>query len=164
MKILSIKLWIYLWGNVFLLLLSHYFGIFDILANVDFTYISFAIIAIMMIDISYLTIAIWKGERPDLEPHWFIKELLLAMGLTGTLIGLIYVFSPLAGVDLTNVVAMKELVVHVAAGVSTKLWTSLCGVVCGNILAIFLLLIESAYKQNPEVQETISFKSLPLNE
>ena len=127
-------------------MMCHYFGIFDILAKVDITFLSFAIIGIMMLDMIYLTISIWKGDRPDLESHWYIKELLLAMGLTGTLIGLIYVFTPLAGVDLTNVSAMKELVVHVAAGVSTKLWTSLTGIVCGNILAMYLLIIESAYK------------------
>ncbi len=158
---LSLKLWLYLWFNVFLLVVCHYFGIFDILARVDFTFLSFAIIGIMMLDMIYLTVSIWKGESPDLESHWYIKELLLAMGLTGTLIGLIYVFTPLAGVDLTNVNAMKDLVVHVASGVSTKLWTSLTGIVCGNILAMFLLIIEGAYKTRvtPDILGAFSDKS-----
>ncbi len=146
MKLLSLKLWLYLWFNVFLLVVCHYFGIFDILAAVDFTYLSFAIIGIMMLDMIYLTVSIWKGESPDLESHWAIKDILLALGLSGTLIGLVYVFTPFADLDVTNVNAMKNMVVHVAHGVGTKLWTSLIGIVCSNILLVFLLIIQSHQK------------------
>lgn len=146
MKALSLKLWLYLWCNVFLLVLCHYFGIFDLLLRYDFTFISFGIIGIMMLDMIYLTISVWKGQTIDLENHWAVKDLLLAMGLTGTLIGLIYVFTPLGGVDTSDLAAMKGLVVHVAVGVGTKLWTSLAGIICSNILMIFLLMIQS-YQQ-----------------
>lgn len=151
MKVLSLKLWLFFCVNVFLLILCQYLGIFDTLAAVDFTYLSFVIIGIMMVDMLYLTITIWKGESPDLENHWAIKDILLAMGLTGTLIGLIYVFAPLGGVDMSNATSVQQMIGHITYGLGTKLWTSLAGIICSNILMVFLLIIQT-YQKNNETQ------------
>ena len=147
MKVLSLKLWLYFCLNVFFLALMQNMGIFTIILASDFTYLSFVIISVLMLDMLYLTVSVWKGENPDLENHWFVKELLMSMGLTGTLIGLIYVFTPLYGLDLTNIHATKEMIGHVTHGLGTKLWSSLTGLVCSNILLVFLLIIQT-YQKN----------------
>ena len=76
----------------------------------------------------------WKGRQ---EIGWFISDLLLTIGMIGTVAGfLIMLAGAFAGVDLNNEEAMKAVLERMSKGMSTALYTTLFGLICGSFLKI----------------------------
>ena len=76
----------------------------------------------------------WRGNQ---ELGWFISDLLLTIGMIGTVSGfLIMLTGAFAGVNISDEVAMKSVLEKMAKGMSTALYTTLFGLICGSLLKI----------------------------
>ena len=76
----------------------------------------------------------WRGNQ---EVGWFISDFVLTIGMIGTVSGfLLMLTGAFAGVDLTDEVAMKNVLEKMSQGMSTALYTTLFGLICGSLLKI----------------------------
>ena len=76
----------------------------------------------------------WRGNQ---EIGWFISDLVLTVGMVGTVSGfLLMLTGAFAGVDLGDEVAMKTVLEKMSKGMSTALYTTLFGLICGGLLKI----------------------------
>jgi hypothetical protein len=84
-----------------------------------------------------------KVKPDDMEPTWFISELCLALGMIGTVIGFI---SMLKGFDNVGDASksIQKLMSGMSYGMATALYTTLVGLVFGNILKMQAFQIERA--------------------
>ena len=76
----------------------------------------------------------WRGNQ---EVGWFISDFVLTIGMIGTVSGfLLMLTGAFAGIDLTDEVAMKNVLEKMSKGMSTALYTTLFGLICGSLLKI----------------------------
>lgn len=162
MKNLTIKLWIVFCLTIFALGVSNFFGVFAMIYAADITRLSFVMIGGLLLTMIYIFIMVWRNKIPDLNPLWYTADLFLSIGMIGTVIGMIYVFaaSDLASIDMTNLASVKQVMIAMAVGVATKLWTTLVGLVCSNILKIYLVLIENWQEAEARRADEIEYANL----
>ena len=76
----------------------------------------------------------WRGNQ---EIGWFISDFVLTIGMIGTVSGfLIMLTGAFAGVDIGDEEAMKSVLEKMSKGMSTALYTTLFGLICGGLLKI----------------------------
>lgn len=131
-------------------------GLFSALWVADLSGISFIILgiyAILTVFIGVLTYRltlnradseIFKNNLPYLNGCWYGSELLMALGMIGTLIGFSLMLGPaLAGLDPSNMVMAKEAIFKMAAGMSTAVLTTLVGLITSQLIKLQLINIET---------------------
>jgi hypothetical protein len=75
---------------------------------------------------------------------WFITELLLAMGMIGTVIGFILMLGgSFESLNVNDTGSVKNALTDMALGMSTALYTTLVGMVCSQVLKVQLVNVES---------------------
>ena len=73
------------------------------------------------------------------SPHeigWFIADLMIRMGLLGTIIGFILMLGAVANMSDFNANAVQKVLSHMSAGMGTALYTTLAGLICSILSAI----------------------------
>ena len=128
-------------------------GVVDNINAVDFTKISFGIFALFIgftirngiISHKMCKIGdkIKEEEVLDLsrktEFGWFIADALLALGMIGTVLGFIFMLSTsFAGITIINTAALQGALTKMSMGMSTALYTTAVGLICGLILKVQL--------------------------
>lgn len=123
-------------------------GIAQTALEVDITNISFLIYGLFYIFSVRQGILIYKFSKSVVvtkkdiyyyqhknEPAWYISNLLLNLGLFGTIIGFIYMlaitFGGLGGFDI---IAAKESISQMINGMGTALYTTAAGMACSILL------------------------------
>jgi hypothetical protein len=138
-----------LWLLIFLLqaiaiLSAGYLGFFSELYLFDKTFLGF------------FTILVWFGlsfflgrnaydQKPPEDWHWFVSDLMMTLGLLGTVIGLAIVFKSFFGLNLQDISAAKSLIMTVSTGMSTALLTTIAGIVTATFAKIQLILLEKRF-------------------
>lgn len=130
-------------------------GVTSIVNSADITKISFLIYSLFYIFMVRHGIILYKFskkkfiEQQDIyenhhknESGWFASDLLLNLGIIGTVAGLIYMFY-LLGVtfveaDAFTTINIKSSVLKMGIGISTALYTTIVGLICSTILKIQL--------------------------
>jgi len=74
--------------------------------------------------------------RSPVELGWYVVDLAIRMGLIGTIIGFILIFSSLTGNSIPGVNEMQELLISMSSGMGTALYTTLSGLICATILGM----------------------------
>ncbi len=77
------------------------------------------------------------------EWGWFVSAQLIALGLLGTVIGLMFSFSGFENIDVSNPLQMKMLIQQIAGGISTALITTITGIICALLLRIEYFILEN---------------------
>ena len=131
------------------------YDMFSIINAGDVTKISFVIFAVFMFFtfcIGWETHYLYCGKSPDSERIdlcYFVAEQLLTLGLIGTVIGFIYMLSTtFIGIDPSKAISLKSAVVNMSVGMSTALYTTVSGLVCGLLLKIQLINIDYSEKSD----------------
>ena len=75
---------------------------------------------------------------------WFIADLLLSLGLLGTVIGFIVMLGPISGLDAGDESAIKGALAAMSGGMAVALYTTLTGLIGGMLLKIQGFLLDSA--------------------
>ena len=91
-----------------------------------------------------------KTIESKTEIAWFVSELCLSLGMIGTVIGFIQMLAGFSSLNIGNVSSMQSLVVNMGYGMATALYTTLAGLIFGNILKIEAFDIERSFKNMVE--------------
>ena len=149
-----LRWWLFISLTIILTFAFYYFGLFAEVWDKDRTKLSFLIMIMFFftsIHCGKETIKVskaleknisenkiknidWRGNQ---EVGWFISDFVLTIGMIGTVSGfLLMLTGAFAGVDLTDEVAMKNVLEKMSKGMSTALYTTLFGLICGGLLKI----------------------------
>jgi MotA/TolQ/ExbB proton channel family len=75
---------------------------------------------------------------------WFVADLLLSLGLLGTVIGFIVMLAPISGLDAGDQSAIKTALAAMGGGMAVALYTTLAGLIGGMLLKIQGFLLDGA--------------------
>jgi hypothetical protein len=75
---------------------------------------------------------------------WFVADLLLSLGLLGTVIGFIVMLGPISGLDAGDQSAVKSALAAMSGGMAVALYTTLTGLIGGMLLKIQGFLLDGA--------------------
>jgi len=75
---------------------------------------------------------------------WFIADLLLSLGLLGTVIGFIAMLAPISGLDAGDQSAIKAALAAMSGGMAVALYTTLTGLIGGMLLKVQGFLLDGA--------------------
>ncbi len=74
-------------------------------------------------------------RRPQ-EIGWFVSDMLLKLGLLGTIIGFILMLSSVGNIVDFDISSMQKILQHMSNGMGTALYTTLLGLVCSILSAM----------------------------
>jgi hypothetical protein len=73
------------------------------------------------------------------EVGWFTSDILLSLGMIGTVLGFIFMLSTsLSEVNPSNTQSLRSALIQVSTGMSTALYTTAAGLVCSLLLKLQL--------------------------
>jgi hypothetical protein len=101
----------------------------------------------MGLDQSLLLDALEADLRRGQEFGWFVADLLLSLGLLGTVIGFILMLGPISGLDTTDESALKGALAAMSGGMAVALYTTLTGLVGGMLLKVQGFLLDGAVQE-----------------
>lgn len=88
-----------------------------------------------------LDILISKAKNSH-DTGWFMVDVLIKLGLLGTIIGFILMLASVSVTDNMDVASLQIIIKNMSNGMGTALYTTLTGLVASMILAIQYLLVE----------------------
>lgn len=133
--------WFFLCLQVFGAGVGIHFGVLDMILVADPTYISVFILIVHTITVLIIGYYTYRADLSNVEPLWFVSETQLGLGMLGTLVGFIIMFSGAfaSGVSVENI---KAVITSIALGVGTAVWTTLVGLASGLIIKALLVNLE----------------------
>ena len=75
---------------------------------------------------------------------WFVADLMIKLGLLGTVIGFIFMLNSVAQMETTDLNAAKLMLIQMSGGMRIALFTTLAGLSSGLILGIQYQLLDRA--------------------
>jgi hypothetical protein len=116
----------------------------------DISYLSLVIITIFVITNIQIGIKCYNLQfnnqylyEEDLNPNWFNSDLVMSIGMVGTLLGFILVLnSAFTDMNPENTDKMKEIIAQVAQGMGVAILTTLTGLISSIILKFNLVMLE----------------------
>lgn len=134
------------WWLIFVLIitgtvLAYLYGLFGQVNQADFTKISFLIFAL------FLICSIKCGfKTARLQPDssgWFVSDIMITMGMIGTVVGFIYMLSTCFGsIDTSQPQTMQLALSKMSVGMGTALYTTASGLICSLLLKLQLFNLE----------------------
>tara|TARA_B100000900_G_scaffold309843_1_gene268573 strand:- start:4604 stop:5053 length:450 start_codon:yes stop_codon:yes gene_type:complete len=144
-----LRWWLLFCTSCAALFTAYSFGFIDALIAKDITRLSFVILGVFFagsIFVGWLTYKRSRGKSVEAGTNigWFITELLLALGMIGTVIGFILMLGgSFESLNIADTGSVKTALTDMAIGMSTALYTTLVGMVCSQILKVQLVNVES---------------------
>ncbi len=74
--------------------------------------------------------------RKGSQPGWFVADLIVKLGLLGTVIGFILMLGSVGNIQEFDIKAMQRILRDMSAGMATALYTTLAGLTGSMILAV----------------------------
>lgn len=78
---------------------------------------------------------------------WFVADLLLSLGLLGTVIGFILMLGPISALDTADESAIRAALAAMSGGMAVALYTTLTGLIGGMLLKVQGFLLDGAVQQ-----------------
>ena len=78
------------------------------------------------------------------ETGWFIADLMIRLGLLGTVIGFIFMLGSVAQVSSVDIHALQQLLTNMSTGMRIALYTTLTGLAAGMLLGFQYRLLDQA--------------------
>ncbi len=129
-----------------------HFGIFHDIYRADVTNITFIIYAVFLSATLLSGVTAYRVARdtPNIRKTgkyigicWFFSEAMMTLGLIGTVAGMIYLFGLVfTEIDPSNPDDLKKALGHMATGLSTAMYTTICGMVGSLIIKVNIMNIE----------------------
>jgi len=131
-------------GAVFLQI----YGIFELINNSDVTKISFLILLLFIFFTIKTGVYTYKPEKNlfrKIRPIVFFADKFLVMGMIGTVIGFIYMLHTcFTDLNIINPAVMQGILTRMSVGMSTALFTTAAGLICGLLLKLQLFNLQQA--------------------
>ena len=77
-----------------------------------------------------------KDLKNSSEIGWFLSDLVLKIGLLGTVVGFIIMLSSVSNVSAIDASVMQDILTHMSGGMGVALYTTLTGLICGALLGL----------------------------
>lgn len=147
-----LKWWLLNATVILLLCVGSYFGLAKEVYLKDSSFLCFVIVGLYFCVsgvTGWLSIEMDKDEKykANTDLGWFVSDLLLSLGMIGTVIGFIQMLAgfvePVEGAQ-----ALKVVLGKMAYGMSTALYTTLAGLIFGNLLKLQCFYLDSHSKEN----------------
>ena len=141
--------------------IASYFGLLKEIYLKDSSFLTFVIMLLYFTNSGYNGYLAWnidKGailEEEESDTGWFVSEICLSLGMIGTVIGFIQMLSGFAK-PVEGVQALQGLLSNMSYGMATALYTTLGGLICGNLLKFQCFMLEKnlGKKKEKECQKT----------
>ena len=79
-----------------------------------------------------------------IETGWFAANILLTLGMIGSVIGFIYMLTTcFVDIEPGNIESMRELLAEMSVGMGTALYTTAAGLICSLLLKLQLFNLDS---------------------
>jgi hypothetical protein len=101
----------------------------------------------MTIDQSLLLDAFEAELKVGHELGWFVADLLLSLGLLGTVIGFIFMLGPISALDDTSHSAIQAALAAMSGGMAVALYTTLAGLIGGMLLKVQGFFLDGAVQE-----------------
>ncbi len=120
-------------------------GFIQTIYESDFTKISVLIAVIFLIQSVLCGIEMWEqtqknGSYKDaeevIEKGWLWSDIVLSLGMIGTVIGFMIMLAGFVGVDFSDFDSVQGLITKLSAGMATSLSTTLVGLITSVILKL----------------------------
>jgi hypothetical protein len=151
--ILFLKWWLFAILITLGLYIAYSFNIFHTIWEQDITKLSFIIIALFVFATIWCGSATWKISKAlaknSIDPKalknieyaedsgWFISDVLLTIGMIGTVCGfIIMLLGGFADVDVSNPSTIQSMLSKLSAGMATALFTTLAGLITSVLLKV----------------------------
>lgn len=139
--------WLFFCLQVFGAVIGYHFDILNMIIAADPTYISMFILLIHAVTVLVIGYYTYKKDLSNTDSLWFVSETQLGLGMIGTLVGFIIMFSgAFSGVISTE--NIKNIITSIANGVGTAIWTTLVGLSSGLIIKALLVNLEKTNEQS----------------
>lgn len=139
--------WFFFCLQAFGLIVGIHFNVIDMILAADPTYISMFILVVHAVTVVLIGYYTFKKDLHNLEPLWFVSETQLGLGMIGTLVGFIIMFSGAFATGITPE-NIKNVITAIALGVGTAIWTTLVGLSSGLIIKALLVNLEKTNEQS----------------
>lgn len=107
----------------------------------DSSFLCFVILGIFIVNSCYNGCLAYRidsenGIENKLETSWFFSEICLSLGMIGTVVGFIQMLAGFSSLNTQNISSVQSLIVSMSYGMSTALYTTLAGLIFGNLLKL----------------------------
>ncbi len=143
-----LKWWLLITLTVMGIATSIYFNFHMFLFNNDLTKLSLVILSLFIISTIVIGYKIWYGKikkvkEYSFEKEWFVSELLISLGMIGTVIGFIFMlYSVFVDLNIEDAQAVQESLGGMAQGMGTALLTTLVGLIGSVLIKSQLVMVE----------------------
>lgn len=146
-----LKWWLLITLTIVGLSIAAYFNFIHFLYAHDLTKLSVAILALFAATTSVIGYKIWnernEEEKYEYNVEWFVSEMMISLGMIGTVIGFIYMlYSVFSSLNITDTLAVQQSLGKMAQGMGTALLTTLVGLVSSVLVKSQLVMVENERK------------------
>jgi hypothetical protein len=81
------------------------------------------------------------------SPHeigWFSADIMIKLGLLGTIIGFIYMLGSVANITDFDITSMQNILKHMSTGMGIALYTTMAGLVCSMLASVQYHMLDSS--------------------
>lgn len=79
--------------------------------------------------------------RSPVDLGWFLVDVTIRLGLLGTILGFILIFTSLSGLSIDGAEGLRDLLVAMSGGMGTALFTTLAGLIGATLLSVQYLIL-----------------------
>jgi len=136
------------WWLIFILMIlsgavTWYFSFVNFLYANDFTKLSFVIIAILFFATIIIGYKYYKNNH-DFEIEWFTSEVVISLGMIGTVVGFIFMlYAAFSELNVDDPAKLQQSMMLMAKGMGTALLTTLVGLISSVLIKCQLIIAKN---------------------
>jgi len=136
------------WWLIFILMIlsgavTWYFSFVNFLYANDFTKLSFVIIAILFFTTLIIGYKYYKNNH-DFEIEWFTSEVVISLGMIGTVVGFIFMlYAAFSELTVDDSAKLQQSMMLMAKGMGTALLTTLVGLISSVLIKCQLIIAKN---------------------
>lgn len=136
------------WWLIFILMIlsgavTWYFSFVNFLYSNDFTKLSFVIIAILFFTTLIIGYKYYKNNH-DFEIEWFTSEVVISLGMIGTVVGFIFMlYAAFSELNVDDSAKLQQSMMLMAKGMGTALLTTLVGLISSVLIKCQLIIAKN---------------------
>ena len=136
------------WWLIFILMIlsgavTWYFSFVNFLYANDFTKLSFVIIAILFFTTLIIGYKYYKHNH-DFEIEWFTSEVVISLGMIGTVVGFIFMlYAAFSELTVDDSAKLQQSMMLMAKGMGTALLTTLVGLISSVLIKCQLIIAKN---------------------
>jgi hypothetical protein len=120
-----------------------YFSFVNFLYSNDFTKLSFVIIAILFFTTLIIGYKYYKNNH-DFEIEWFTSEVVISLGMIGTVVGFIFMlYAAFSELNVDDSAKLQQSMMLMAKGMGTALLTTLVGLISSVLIKCQLIIAKN---------------------